>query len=166
MVLLRSAVGMTHDLRSDLWWTTPLRILLGQILGCLHFGESLVVRLYSEIDNIHLSSEAQCVSHLYPLVDCHWSVTSNDNPVHVSTMLGNIVGKAKPQTKTEQWKRHDFSSVFAIFKVIGFVDFFPISQKLASLSRALPKQSDKINYNDWVFFQPLLENHWLKCQFT
>ena len=31
-VLLRSAVGMTHDLRSDLWWTIPLRILLG------HFG--------------------------------------------------------------------------------------------------------------------------------
>ena len=28
--LLRSAVGMTHDLRSDLWWTIPLRILLGQ----------------------------------------------------------------------------------------------------------------------------------------
>ncbi len=28
--LLRSAVGMTHDLRSDLWWNIPLRILLGQ----------------------------------------------------------------------------------------------------------------------------------------
>ncbi len=55
--LLRSAVGMTHDLRSDLWWTIPLRILL--------------VRLHSEIDHIHLSSEAQCVSHLYPQVDCH-----------------------------------------------------------------------------------------------
>ncbi len=27
--------------------------------------------LYSEIDHIHLSSEAQCVSHLYPQVDCH-----------------------------------------------------------------------------------------------
>ncbi len=33
--------------------------------------ESLVIRLYSEIDHIHLSSEAQCVSHLYPQVDCH-----------------------------------------------------------------------------------------------
>ncbi len=29
------------------------------------------LRLYSEIDNIHLSSEAQCVSHHLPLVDCH-----------------------------------------------------------------------------------------------
>ncbi len=27
--------------------------------------------LYSEIDQIHLSSEAQCVSHHFPLVDCH-----------------------------------------------------------------------------------------------
>ncbi len=31
------------------------------------FRESLVVRLYSEIDHLHLSSEAQCVSHLLPL---------------------------------------------------------------------------------------------------
>ncbi len=31
--VLRSAVGMTQDLRSDLWWTIPLRILLGQFLG-------------------------------------------------------------------------------------------------------------------------------------
>ena len=29
------------------------------------------VRLYSEIDHIHLSSEAQCVSHHLPQVDCH-----------------------------------------------------------------------------------------------
>ncbi len=49
-VLLRSAVGNTHVLRSDLWWTIPL---------------------HSEIDHIHLSSEAQCVSHHLPLVDCH-----------------------------------------------------------------------------------------------
>ncbi len=131
--MLRSAVGMTHDLRSDLWWTIyhfafylvnfgmpygshmirpalarhtgfqvpvvpakvitwsffgtfhiqptgihglcfgscfsgplPLRSLLHGPLSRVHFGESLVVRLYSEIDHIHLSSEAQCVSHLYP----------------------------------------------------------------------------------------------------
>ncbi len=31
-LLLRSAVGKTHDLRSDLWWIIPLRILLD------HFG--------------------------------------------------------------------------------------------------------------------------------
>ena len=30
MYVLRSAVGKTHDLRSDLWWTIPLRILLDQ----------------------------------------------------------------------------------------------------------------------------------------
>ncbi len=142
--MLRSAGGMTHGLRSDLWWTIPLRILLGQFwdtfrippdqvspgqthrcpgafgsrsvcgqicyglytpVSCLacgeaniihglcfgfylsgplpqrsllhgplsrvHFGESLVIRLHSEIDQIHLSSEAQCVSHHLPLVDCH-----------------------------------------------------------------------------------------------
>ena len=28
--LLRSAVGMTHDLRSDLWWTIPFHFFLGQ----------------------------------------------------------------------------------------------------------------------------------------
>ena len=32
----------------------------------VRFGESLVFRLYTEIDHIHLSSEAQCVSHLLP----------------------------------------------------------------------------------------------------
>ncbi len=33
--------------------------------------ESLVIRLRSEIDQIHLSIEAQCVTTLLPLVDCH-----------------------------------------------------------------------------------------------
>ncbi len=49
----------------------PLRSLLHGPLSRVHFGESLVVRLYSGIDHIHLSSEAQCVSHHLPLVDCH-----------------------------------------------------------------------------------------------
>ncbi len=31
-LILRSAVGMTHSLRSDLWWTIPFQVLLG------HFG--------------------------------------------------------------------------------------------------------------------------------
>ncbi len=35
------------------------------------FGESPVVRLYSQIDNLHLSIEAQCISHLLPFGDCH-----------------------------------------------------------------------------------------------
>ncbi len=34
-LVLRSAVGMTHDLRSDLWWTIPFRILLGQFRDTL-----------------------------------------------------------------------------------------------------------------------------------
>ncbi len=37
----------------------------------VHFGESLAVRLYSEIDHLHLSIEAQCVIALLPLGDCH-----------------------------------------------------------------------------------------------
>ncbi len=49
----------------------PLRSLLHGPLSRVHFGESLVVRLYSDIDQIHLSSEAQCVSHHLPPVDCH-----------------------------------------------------------------------------------------------
>ncbi len=139
--VLRSAVGMTHSLRSDLWWTIPFRVLLGhfgvpivsltikptlarhtgvrrvfgsrqsdhvitfgqsqstyhiQPLRCtwvvlwlfcfrstpqrslilsplsrVHFGESLVKRLYSEIDHTYLSIEAQCVSHHYP----RWTAT-------------------------------------------------------------------------------------------
>ncbi len=36
----------------------------------------MLVQLYSEIDHLHLSSEAQCVSHLLPLGDCHKVLTS------------------------------------------------------------------------------------------
>ncbi len=49
----------------------PLRSLAQSPLLRVRFGESLVFRLYSEIDHIHLSSEAQCVSHHLPPVDCH-----------------------------------------------------------------------------------------------
>ncbi len=52
----------------------PLRSLSHGPLSRVHFGESLVIRLNPEIDHIHLSSEAQCVSHLYPQVDCHMSI--------------------------------------------------------------------------------------------
>ncbi len=44
----------------------PLRSLLHGPLSRVHFGESLFVRLYSEIDHTYLSIEAQCVSHHYP----------------------------------------------------------------------------------------------------
>ncbi len=60
---------MTHSLRSGLWWAIPFRILLDQFWDT--FGESLVVRLYSEIDHTYLSIEAQCVSHHYP----RWTAT-------------------------------------------------------------------------------------------
>ncbi len=145
LVVLRSAVGKTHVLRSDLWWTIPFHILhwsswdtfkipTDQVALARHsgvqepvisrhgitwsfldqsanqdwylpvptYGSTWVVlwllfcrsapstfpvtwstlkgpafrgvpshRLYSEIDHIHLSSEAQCVSHHLSPVDCH-----------------------------------------------------------------------------------------------
>ena len=49
----------------------PLRSLILGPLSRVHFGESLVVRLYSEIDHTYLSIEAQCVSHHYP----RWTAT-------------------------------------------------------------------------------------------
>ncbi len=54
--LLRSAVGMTHVFRS-----APSTFPLQQVTLCgVCFRESLVYRLYSEIDQIHLNIEAQC----------------------------------------------------------------------------------------------------------
>ncbi len=69
----------------DLWWTIPLHIFHWSFWDTLwipndhicrsapstflfrvHFGESLVFRLYSEIDHLLLRS----VSHLLPLGDC------------------------------------------------------------------------------------------------
>ncbi len=44
----------------------PLRSLTNSPLFRVRFGESLVVGLYSEIDHIHLSIEAQCVTTLLP----------------------------------------------------------------------------------------------------
>ncbi len=49
----------------------PLRSLTNGPLFRVRFGESLVVRLYSEMGHIHLSIEAQCVTTLLPLGDCH-----------------------------------------------------------------------------------------------
>ena len=83
--MLRSAVGMAHVLWSRLVmnYTTsyfPL-IVLGYPLDSkrsslvdefrVRFGESLIVRLYSEIGHIHLRIEAQCVTTLLSLGDCH-----------------------------------------------------------------------------------------------
>ncbi len=49
----------------------PLRFLILSLLSRVHFGESLVIRLYSGIDHTYLSIEAQCVSHHYP----RWTAT-------------------------------------------------------------------------------------------
>ncbi len=49
----------------------PLRSLLHGPLSMVHFGESLVVRLYSEIHHTYLSIEAQCVSIITP----RWTAT-------------------------------------------------------------------------------------------
>ncbi len=74
--LLWSAVGIAHVLRSGLvmGYTSSYFTLIvlgyGPPIG-VHFRESLVIRLYSEIDQIHLSIEAQCVTTLLPLGDCH-----------------------------------------------------------------------------------------------
>ncbi len=56
----------------------------------VRFGESLFFRLYSETDHIHLSSEAQCVSHHLLPGDCHtyqMYVTHNINQTFVGLML-------------------------------------------------------------------------------
>ena len=50
--LLRSAVGMTHVLQS--------RLVM-----------DYTTSLHSEIDQIHRSIEAQCVTTLLPMGDCH-----------------------------------------------------------------------------------------------
>ncbi len=52
----------------------PLRSLTHGPLLRVRFGESLVFRLYWEIDHIHRIIEAQCVSHHLPPVDCHISI--------------------------------------------------------------------------------------------
>ncbi len=48
-----------------------LRSLTNGPLFRVRFGESRVVRLYSKIDHLHHSIEAQCVTTLLPLGDCH-----------------------------------------------------------------------------------------------
>ena len=47
------------------------------------FRESLVIKLHSEIDQIHLSSEAQCVTARLPLGDCHTGHTLRYTRVQV-----------------------------------------------------------------------------------
>ncbi len=49
----------------------PLRSLKDSPPFRVCFRESLVIRLHSEIDQIHLSIEAQCGTTCLPLGDCH-----------------------------------------------------------------------------------------------
>ncbi len=49
----------------------PLCSLINDPHIGVRFLESLVIRLHSEIDQIHLSIEAQCGITLLPLGDCH-----------------------------------------------------------------------------------------------
>ncbi len=72
--VLRSAVGMTHSLRSDLWWTIPFHALLD------HFGIPIGSLT---IDQTYLSIEAQCVSHYYP----RWTATVSSQWLWFASLL-------------------------------------------------------------------------------
>ncbi len=110
----------------------PLRSLLHGPLSRVHFGESLVVRLYSKIDHIHLSSEAQCVSHHLPQVDCHTDGFTNLNNVRIRVigwfcqdgMFGFPVEK-KICTPQNTFLCHYFVKLLFHFKTNFFV--LPVS---------------------------------------
>ncbi len=65
--MLRSAVGMAHVLRSRL------------VMDYTTSYFPLIVLEYSEIGHIHLSIEAQCVTTLLPLGDCHTNCSLGQN---------------------------------------------------------------------------------------
>ncbi len=56
--------------------------------GLYHFAFCLVN--FWEIDHIHLSSEAQCVSHLYPQVDCHNKQTEPTCPLEIISQTSDV----------------------------------------------------------------------------
>ncbi len=67
--LLRSAVGKTHDLRSDLWWTIPLHVLLG------HFWDTLWIPTNQVSLSQTLRCPGACDSRLpYPTYGSTWVV--------------------------------------------------------------------------------------------
>ncbi len=77
----------------------PLRSLTnGSPIG-VRFRESLVIRLYPEIDQIHLSIEAQCVTTLLhvPLGDCHrFQNVSWGHPRKIMKERNPIIGLMQP----------------------------------------------------------------------
>ncbi len=70
----------------------------------VRFGESLVVRLYSEIDHLHLIIEAQCVSHLLPLGDCHtYCIISFSDGCITWVVLWLLFCRSAPSTFPATW---------------------------------------------------------------
>ncbi len=72
LLVLRSAVGMTHVLRCGFvmgyaTYQNPWIVLEYRLFP----GVPSLNRLHSEIDQIHLSIEAQCDTNYLPLCDCH-----------------------------------------------------------------------------------------------
>ncbi len=120
--MLRSAVGKTHVLRSRLVmdYTTsyfPLIVFGYPSDSTLQdpFRESLVFRLYSEIDHLHLSSEAQCVSHLLPLGDCH-ILTS----IFILMSSESITRSEPTKLHVKHMQFHRWFCQISIAKVVNF----------------------------------------------
>ncbi len=67
--------------------STPQRSLILGPLSRVHFGESLVNRLYSESDHTYLSIEAQCVSQHYPRWTATISMTTCNGKINKSKII-------------------------------------------------------------------------------
>ncbi len=89
----------------------PLRSLSHGPLSRVHFGESLVIRLYSEMDHIHLSSEAQCVSHLLPPVDCHKYTSEYCLYSKVLSACHNLINGVLPHIYTVTLKANSYGNL-------------------------------------------------------
>ncbi len=73
----------------------------------VRFQESLVIRLHSEIDQIHLSIEAHCVTTLLPLGDCH-----------TTTFTYNFFRHQNCRICTEYYIVHALLYIYASRKVV------------------------------------------------
>ncbi len=148
--LLRSAVGMTHSLRSDLWWTIPFHALLD------HF-----VRLYSDIDQTYLSIEAQCVSHYYP----RWTATLKS----YKTLLTNRnLWSRKPHTEPHCKVLFGESLVVRLYSEI---DQTYLSIEAQCVSHYYPRWTATLvlhaKWHNTFYFKPLSSNRpywwWFLC---
>ncbi len=94
-------------------------------LSRVHFGESLVVRVYSEIDHIHLSSEAQCVRHLLPQVDCH-TIDYNWSTNWTNFLIPK---KTHSQKQKLQWQSYNCQAITKGNTLLKQIEFwFKITQ--------------------------------------